>query len=74
MFEENRLSICGFSYLCRTDPRDVARVESKTWMVTKDKYDSVCHTPEGTRPIMGQWMSEEQFGKELDARFPGCMA
>ena len=23
---------------------------------------------------MGQWMSEEQFGKELDARFPGCMA
>ncbi|KAJ1349434.1 hypothetical protein KIN20_005008 [Parelaphostrongylus tenuis] len=62
------------NYLCRTDPRDVARVESKTWMVTKDKYDSVCHTPEGVRPIMGQWMSEEQFGKELDARFPGCMA
>ncbi|CAI2349088.1 unnamed protein product [Caenorhabditis sp. 36 PRJEB53466] len=61
-------------YLCRTDPRDVARVESKTWMVTKDKYDSVCHTPEGVRPIMGQWMSEEQFGKDLDARFPGCMA
>ncbi|KJH52555.1 phosphoenolpyruvate carboxykinase [Dictyocaulus viviparus] len=62
------------NYLCRTDPRDVARVESKTWMVTKNKYDSVCHTPEGVRPIMGQWMSEEQFGKELDARFPGCMA
>ncbi|CAP21760.2 LOW QUALITY PROTEIN: Protein CBG00466 [Caenorhabditis briggsae] len=62
------------NYLCRTDPRDVARVESKTWMVTKDKYDSVCHTPEGVRPIMGQWMSEEQFGVELDARFPGCMA
>ncbi|CAB3403066.1 unnamed protein product [Caenorhabditis bovis] len=62
------------NYLCRTDPRDVARVESKTWMVTKDKYDSVCHTPEGVRPIMGQWMSEEQFAVELDARFPGCMA
>ncbi|KIH56474.1 phosphoenolpyruvate carboxykinase [Ancylostoma duodenale] len=62
------------NYLCRTDPRDVARVESKTWMVTKDKYDSVCHTPEGVKPIMGQWMSEEQFAQELDARFPGCMA
>ncbi|VDL70014.1 unnamed protein product [Nippostrongylus brasiliensis] len=62
------------NYLCRTDPRDVARVESKTWMVTKEKYDSVCRTPEGVRPIMGQWMSEEQFGKELDARFPGCMS
>ncbi|MCP9258247.1 Phosphoenolpyruvate carboxykinase [Dirofilaria immitis] len=35
------------NYLCRTDPRDVARVESKTWMITPEKYDSVCHTPEG---------------------------
>lgn len=26
------------NYLCRTDPKDVARVESKTWMVTPDKY------------------------------------
>uniref|UniRef100_A0A183DSU8 Phosphoenolpyruvate carboxykinase [GTP] n=1 Tax=Gongylonema pulchrum TaxID=637853 RepID=A0A183DSU8_9BILA len=62
------------NYLCRTDPRDVARVESKTWMVTPEKYDSVCHTPEGVKTIMGQWMSPEQFGKELDDRFPGCMA
>ncbi|KHJ97936.1 phosphoenolpyruvate carboxykinase [Oesophagostomum dentatum] len=62
------------NYLCRTDPKDVARVESKTWMITKDKYQSVCHTPDGVKPIMGQWMSEEQFAKELDDRFPGCMA
>uniref|UniRef100_A0A1I7XKC5 Phosphoenolpyruvate carboxykinase [GTP] n=1 Tax=Heterorhabditis bacteriophora TaxID=37862 RepID=A0A1I7XKC5_HETBA len=61
-------------YLCRTDPRDVARVESKTWMVTKEKYQSVCRTPESVRPIMGQWMGEEQFCQELDSRFPGCMA
>lgn len=27
------------SYICRTDPKDVARVESKTWMVTKERYD-----------------------------------
>lgn len=26
------------NYLCRTDPKDVARVESKTWIVTPDKY------------------------------------
>ncbi|KHJ79694.1 hypothetical protein OESDEN_20652 [Oesophagostomum dentatum] len=43
-------------------------------MITKDKYQSVCHTPDGVKPIMGQWMSEEQFAKELDDRFPGCMA
>jgi phosphoenolpyruvate carboxykinase (GTP) len=26
------------NYICRTDPKDVARVESKTWIVTRDKY------------------------------------
>jgi len=61
-------------YICRTDPKDVARVESKTWIVTPDKYQTVCHTPDGVDPEMGHWMSPEQFGGELDARFPGCMA
>ncbi|VDN53774.1 unnamed protein product [Dracunculus medinensis] len=61
-------------YICRTDPRDVARVESKTFMITPNKYDSVCHIPEGVKSIMGQWMSPDDFGKELDDRFPGCMA
>lgn len=62
------------NYLCRTDPKDVARVESKTWMVTRAKYDTVTHTPEGIEPIMGHWMSPEDFSVELDSRFPGCMA
>uniref|UniRef100_A0A0K0EJZ6 Phosphoenolpyruvate carboxykinase [GTP] n=1 Tax=Strongyloides stercoralis TaxID=6248 RepID=A0A0K0EJZ6_STRER len=62
------------NYICRTDPKDVARVESKTWMVTPDKYQTVCHTPEGVEPIMGHWMSPADFGTELDSRFPGCMA
>ncbi|VDO92243.1 unnamed protein product [Soboliphyme baturini] len=53
---------------------DVARVESKTWMSTPDKYDTVTHTPEGITPIMGNWMSPEKLGQELDDRFPGCMA
>ncbi|VDP03440.1 unnamed protein product [Soboliphyme baturini] len=60
-------------YACRTDPRDVARVESKTWMSTPDKYDTVTHTPEGITPIMGNWMSPEKLGQELDDRFPACM-
>ncbi|CAJ0578139.1 unnamed protein product, partial [Mesorhabditis spiculigera] len=62
------------NYICRTDPKDVARVESKTWMVTKDKYDTVCRTAEGVDPIMGHWMAPEQMSDELDSRFPGCMA
>ncbi|KAI1721865.1 phosphoenolpyruvate carboxykinase [GTP] [Ditylenchus destructor] len=62
------------NYLCRTDPKDVARVESKTWMVTRDKHQTVTHTPEGVESIMGHWMSPLDFGNELDSRFPGCMA
>lgn len=61
-------------YICRTDPKDVARVESKTWITTPDKYDTETHVAPGKNPLMGHWMSPEQFGKELDMRFPGCMA
>ncbi|VBB29225.1 unnamed protein product [Acanthocheilonema viteae] len=61
------------NYICRTDPRDVARIESKTWMVTPKKFDTVCHTAVGIKPIMGNWMSPEQFENEKNARFPGCM-
>ncbi|CAB05600.1 Phosphoenolpyruvate carboxykinase [GTP] [Caenorhabditis elegans] len=62
------------NYICRTDPKDVARVESKTWMVTKNKYDTVTHTKEGVEPIMGHWLAPEDLATELDSRFPGCMA
>uniref|UniRef100_F1KSI5 Phosphoenolpyruvate carboxykinase [GTP] n=1 Tax=Ascaris suum TaxID=6253 RepID=F1KSI5_ASCSU len=61
------------NWIVRTDPKDVARVESKTWIVTPDKYQTVCHTPPGVEPIMGHWMDPEQFKAELDSRFPGCM-
>ncbi|KRX35108.1 Phosphoenolpyruvate carboxykinase [GTP] [Trichinella britovi] len=60
-------------FLCRTDPKDVARVESKTFMCTPDKYMSVTHTPPDVQPIMGNWMSPEKLATELDDRFPGCM-
>lgn len=42
-------------------------------MVTPEKFDSVCHTAEGVKPIMGNWMSPEQFENEKNVRFPGCM-
>ncbi len=67
------IKIC-FSYICRTDPKDVARVESKTYIITENKYDTVCHTAEGVAPIMGNWMSPDQLSQELDSRFPNCMA
>uniref|UniRef100_A0A914RJL7 phosphoenolpyruvate carboxykinase (GTP) n=1 Tax=Parascaris equorum TaxID=6256 RepID=A0A914RJL7_PAREQ len=73
------------NWIVRTDPQvifhflaaialgieDVARVESKTWIVTPDKYQTVCHTPPGVEPIMGHWMDPEQFSTELDSSFTG---
>lgn len=60
-------------YLCRTDPADVARVESKTFIVTPEKYTSVPHVEEGCKGILGQWMSPEGIDKELMLRLPGSM-
>ncbi|UJR32745.1 hypothetical protein I4U23_020204 [Adineta vaga] len=62
------------NYICWTDPRDVARVESKTYIVTDDKYASIPHSRDGVKCALGLWMSPEDMKKELDDRLPGCMA
>ena len=61
------------SYVARTDPRDVARVESKTFICTEDKGESIPAAKDGVKGCLGQWMSVEDMNKELSARFPGCM-
>lgn len=60
-------------FLARTDPADVARVESKTFIVTDEKHASVPHVADDTKGILGQWMSPRQFKKESVERWPGCM-
>ena len=52
----------------------MARVESKTWISTKEKYDSVAHVRPKVKGILGQWMSPDDMKKEIGDRFPGCMA
>uniref|UniRef100_A0A0R3RL79 Phosphoenolpyruvate carboxykinase [GTP] n=1 Tax=Elaeophora elaphi TaxID=1147741 RepID=A0A0R3RL79_9BILA len=42
-------------------------------MITPEKFDTVCQTAEGVKPVMGNWMSPEQFENEKNTRFPGCM-
>lgn len=61
------------SYVARTDPRNVARVESKTFICTEDKGESTPAAKDGVKECLGQWMSIEDMNKELSARFPGCM-
>ncbi|PKU44456.1 phosphoenolpyruvate cytosolic [Limosa lapponica baueri] len=59
-------------WLALTDPRDVARIESKTIIVTQEQRDTTPIPKTGTSQL-GRWMSEEDFEKAFNTRFPGCM-
>lgn len=59
-------------WLALTDPRDVARIESKTVIITQEQRDTV-PIPKSGQSQLGRWMSEEDFEKAFNARFPGCM-
>lgn len=63
-----------FSWLARTDPKDVARVESKTVIVTKSQRDTIPIPAGGVKSQLGSWMSESDWQKARQERFPGCMA
>ncbi|XP_029202251.1 phosphoenolpyruvate carboxykinase [GTP], mitochondrial-like [Acropora muricata] len=60
-------------FTVRTDPRDVARVESKTFICTEEKRESVPQTKEGIKGKLGQWMSVTEMNERLAEQFPGCM-
>lgn len=62
------------SWLARTDPKDVARVESKTVIVTKNQRDTVPIPAAGMKSQLGSWMSESDWQRARQERFPGCMA
>ncbi|PNJ35631.1 PCK2 isoform 1 [Pongo abelii] len=60
-------------WLARTDSKDVARVESKTVIVTPSQRDTVPLPAGGARGQLGNWMSPADFQRAVDERFPGCM-
>jgi len=60
-------------YICRTDPADVARVESKTFIVTPERHQAVPHVADGCKGILGQWMSPGDVDVQLKNRLPGSM-
>ncbi|KFP77824.1 PREDICTED: phosphoenolpyruvate carboxykinase, cytosolic [GTP] isoform X1 [Acanthisitta chloris] len=59
-------------WLALTDPRDVARIESKTVIITQEQRDTT-PVPKTGISQLGRWMSEEDFEKAFNTRFPGCM-
>ncbi len=60
-------------FLARTDPKDVARVESRTFICTPEKLETVPQTTEGTKGTLGNWISPEDLDAKMDKLFPGCM-
>ncbi|XP_073844827.1 phosphoenolpyruvate carboxykinase [GTP]-like [Musca autumnalis] len=60
-------------WLARTNPADVARVESRTFICTDHKEQTVPVTDESTPGALGNWISPEDMRKAIAERFPGCM-
>lgn len=67
------MSLQFCSWLALTNPKDVARVESRTYMCTENKRDTVPDTKPGVQGTLGNWISPEDYDKNIQERFPGCM-
>jgi phosphoenolpyruvate carboxykinase (GTP) len=73
-------------WLTLTDPRDVARVESRTFISTQNQIETIPMPKNGTKQAdpqynldnlkctpLGNWMDIPDLEKEIQKRFPGCM-
>lgn len=60
-------------YLARTDPRDVARVESKTVISTPEQVETVPIVGKGVKGALGNWIHPDDLDARIKELFPGCM-
>lgn len=60
-------------WLARTNPADVARVESRTFICTERREEAVPAAQDGVEGKLGNWISEADMGRAIADRFPGCM-
>lgn len=59
--------------MARTNPADTARVESKTFICTEKRADTIPSTKEGVKGTLGNWMSPRDMDVAIVDRFTGCM-
>lgn len=60
-------------WLARTNPADVARVESKTFICTERREETIPTIKSGITGSLGNWMSPNDMDTAIGQRFPGCM-
>ncbi|GFG39166.1 hypothetical protein Cfor_10896, partial [Coptotermes formosanus] len=60
-------------WLALTNPADVARVESRTFICTSDRHDAIPTPKAGVKGTLGNWMSLNDMDNAIRQRFPGCM-
>jgi len=63
----------AFSWLALTNPADVARVESRTFICTSDRQEAIPTPKVGVKGTLGNWMSLDDMDTAIRHRFPGCM-
>lgn len=51
----------------------MARVESRTFVVTRNRKEAIPTAKENVKGQLGNWMSPDDLQKEIKDRFPGCM-
>ncbi|KAG5893931.1 hypothetical protein JTB14_028741 [Gonioctena quinquepunctata] len=60
-------------WLAKTNPADTARVESKTFICTDKKSETIPSPKNGVKGTLGNWMSPLDMDKAIKERFTGCM-
>lgn len=60
--------------MARTNPADTARVESKTFICTETKSETIPTPKDGVKGALGNWISPQDMNAAIKERFTGCMA
>ena len=62
-----------YSYLARTSPEDVARLEDRTFICTPKERDAIPIPKKGIKSQLGYWKEPQEMEAELSEKFSGCM-